>query len=234
MSNSPTRTPINRRQLSQVFKDPQTLRAFEQMLDTFTNVQNGSLTFSSGDLKPFAGGAVQDGWLKCDGSAVSRTVYSSLFGAIGTTWGPGDGSTTFNLPPSGVALIGANATYPLGSTGGAASVILSVNQLPAHSHALTDPGHGHGITDPGHNHAITDPGHLHSGGNIGTGGTGAVGTGIGSGNTGTSTTGITINTGTTGVTVNNGTTGITVQSTGLGAAVPTMSPYAAITWLIKI
>lgn len=41
---------------------------------------------------------VPDGWLVCDGSAVSRSTYSSLFAAIGTTYGPGDGSTTFNLP----------------------------------------------------------------------------------------------------------------------------------------
>lgn len=38
------------------------------------------------------------GWLECDGSAVSRTTYSSLFAVIGTTFGVGDGSTTFNLP----------------------------------------------------------------------------------------------------------------------------------------
>jgi phage-related tail fiber protein len=38
------------------------------------------------------------GWLECDGSAVSRTTYSSLFAIIGTTFGVGDGSTTFNLP----------------------------------------------------------------------------------------------------------------------------------------
>jgi microcystin-dependent protein len=43
-------------------------------------------------------GALPDGYLSCDGSAVSRTTYADLFAAIGTTWGSGDGSTTFNLP----------------------------------------------------------------------------------------------------------------------------------------
>jgi microcystin-dependent protein len=47
---------------------------------------------------PYAGSSVPDGWLECDGSAVSRTTYADLFTAIGTTWGAGDGSTTFNLP----------------------------------------------------------------------------------------------------------------------------------------
>jgi microcystin-dependent protein len=43
-------------------------------------------------------GALPDGYLSCDGSAVSRTTYADLFDAIGTTWGSGNGSTTFNLP----------------------------------------------------------------------------------------------------------------------------------------
>ena len=48
----------------------------------------------------FAGNTIPAGWLLCDGSAVSRTDYAKLFSAIGTTWGAGDGSTTFNLPNS--------------------------------------------------------------------------------------------------------------------------------------
>jgi microcystin-dependent protein len=46
----------------------------------------------------FAGATAPTGFLACDGSAVSRTTYADLFTAIGTTWGTGDGSTTFNLP----------------------------------------------------------------------------------------------------------------------------------------
>ena len=52
----------------------------------------------SGMLAPFAGSTAPTGWLLSDGSAVSRTTYSALFTAIGTTYGTGDGSTTFNLP----------------------------------------------------------------------------------------------------------------------------------------
>ena len=52
-----------------------------------------------GMIAPFAMTSVPTGWLVCDGSAVSRTVtYSALFAAIGTTWGTGDGSSTFNVP----------------------------------------------------------------------------------------------------------------------------------------
>lgn len=46
----------------------------------------------------FCGATAPDGFLACDGAAVSRTTYAALFAAIGTTWGAGDGSTTFNLP----------------------------------------------------------------------------------------------------------------------------------------
>lgn len=67
-------------------------------------------------------------WLICDGSAVSRTVYPSLFAAIGTQYGAGDGSTTFNLPDlRGRVAVGKNSgTFgTLGATGGAETVALS-------------------------------------------------------------------------------------------------------------
>ena len=54
----------------------------------------------AGTVQMFAGNTIPAGWLLCDGSAVSRTDYAKLFSAIGTTWGAGDGSTTFNLPNS--------------------------------------------------------------------------------------------------------------------------------------
>lgn len=52
----------------------------------------------SGVLVPYAGATAPSGWLLCFGQAVSRTTYAALFAAIGTSWGVGDGSTTFNLP----------------------------------------------------------------------------------------------------------------------------------------
>jgi microcystin-dependent protein len=52
----------------------------------------------AGDIILFGGTALPAGYLFCDGSAVSRTSYANLFAAIGTAWGAGDGSTTFNIP----------------------------------------------------------------------------------------------------------------------------------------
>ena len=54
---------------------------------------------------PFGGSVVPDGWLDCDGSAVSRTTYASLFAVIGDSYGAGDGSTTFNLPTAAGSII---------------------------------------------------------------------------------------------------------------------------------
>ena len=52
----------------------------------------------SGTVVAHASATPPDGWLLCDGSAVSRTVYANLFASIGTTWGSGNGSTTFHIP----------------------------------------------------------------------------------------------------------------------------------------
>jgi microcystin-dependent protein len=54
--------------------------------------------FRPGDLKLSAVSSVMDGWLLCDGTAISRTTYADLFNAINVAYGPGDGSNTFNLP----------------------------------------------------------------------------------------------------------------------------------------
>ena len=59
-------------------------------------IGNGELP--AGTMQMFAGNTIPAGWLLCDGSAVSRTDYAKLFSAIGTTYGEGDGSTTFALP----------------------------------------------------------------------------------------------------------------------------------------
>lgn len=53
---------------------------------------------ASGFVIRYAGASAPDGWLACDGAAVSRATYALLFAAIGTAYGVGDGSTTFNLP----------------------------------------------------------------------------------------------------------------------------------------
>jgi hypothetical protein len=61
-------------------------------------VPSGSSNIPVGAIQMYAGTSAPSGWLMCDGSAVSRTTYSALFGVVGTSYGTGNGSTTFNLP----------------------------------------------------------------------------------------------------------------------------------------
>jgi microcystin-dependent protein len=74
-------------------------------------------------------------WLSCDGSEQSRTNYQKLFHAIGTTWGAGDGTTTFNLPPGAafyVSALNPGQPFSRGNTGGTqVAPLLVTNQLPA-------------------------------------------------------------------------------------------------------
>ncbi|HEX5676413.1 MAG TPA: phage tail protein, partial [Alcanivorax sp.] len=95
-----------------------------------------------------------NGWLFCDGRAVSRTTYAALFTAIGTKYGAGDGSTTFNLPdlrgrvPAGRDNMGGTAAnrlttagsgvdgVALGAAGGSETHVLTGLQMPSHSHSI--------------------------------------------------------------------------------------------------
>lgn len=101
----------------------------------------------AGMIYMYAGSVAPQGYLVCDGSAVSRTTYAALFDAIGTTFGAGDGSTTFNLPDlSGRVAIGVSASHALASTGGEEEHTLLVDELSAHLHEVPQHGHTNSIT----------------------------------------------------------------------------------------
>lgn len=89
-----------------------------------------SASLPAGVVVPFAGKTAPSGWLKCDGSAVSRTTYAALFAAIGTTYGAGNGSTTFNLPKQSVLPLGTSAPVigngqAIGMTGTKSGVLVA-------------------------------------------------------------------------------------------------------------
>ncbi len=94
-----------------------------------------------GMLAPYAGKTAPAGWLLCDGSAVSRTAYAALFAVIGTTYGAGNGSTTFTLPDlRGRVAAGANASNALASRAGADSKQIARANLPAEKLRIADNG----------------------------------------------------------------------------------------------
>jgi microcystin-dependent protein len=118
-----------------------------------------------GAVFAFAPNAVPAGYLLCDGQAVSRTTYADLFAAIGTTFGSGDGVSTFNVPDMRDWFIrGRNpVTRAIGSTQ-AASLASHTHTLsdPGHTHAATQAVHTHTVTNAPHAHGVTDPGHSHT------------------------------------------------------------------------
>ena len=118
------------------------------------SVSSGA-TIPSGSLQMYAGAITQSasagtvtttaptGWLLANGNVVSRSTYSALFTAIGTTYGAGDGSTTFALPdmrsrvPVGVGTGSGLTARTLGGTVGTETETLTSSQIPAHSHPNT-------------------------------------------------------------------------------------------------
>lgn len=92
-----------------------------------------------GGMMDYGGTIAPDGWLICDGSAVSRETYSDLFNVIGTYFGVGDGSTTFNLPPFngriGIGLDPNDTDFDtLGKTVGEKNHTLTIEEIPPHKH----------------------------------------------------------------------------------------------------
>jgi microcystin-dependent protein len=80
-------------------------------------------------------GALPDGYLSCDGSAVSRTTYADLFDAIGTTWGSGNGSTTFNLPNLIDKWTKGSTTAGTDVSAGLPNITGAISQFRSHSSA---------------------------------------------------------------------------------------------------
>jgi microcystin-dependent protein len=129
-----------------------------------TEIINGGALLEGGiptaTIVPWSSSSVPSGFLECNGLAVSRSTYSALFAIVGTTYGVGDGSTTFNVPDlQDNTPVGKSNNKALGSTGGAntvtstgnvagstANATLTTAQLASHTHNITptlsSPGEG--------------------------------------------------------------------------------------------
>lgn len=177
-----------------------------------------------GLLTPFAGAAAPSGYLLCDGSEASRTTFSDLFDVVGTTYGEGDGSTTFNLPDLRGRFVlgldnmgGASAdvvTDPeadsLGGVSGEEEHELTIDEMPTHNHTGTTQSAGN------HNHTVDYAGNWS---------TNAPGNLAGTSASNNSTT----NTRSTG----SHTHTLNVEDRGGGEAHNNVPPFIAFNWVIK-
>lgn len=98
-----------------------------------------AVTSPAGQITQYAGSTAPPGYLLCDGTAVSRTTYARLFTICSTTYGTGDGSTTFNLPNlKGRVAVGFDSTQTefngVGKTGGEKTHLLTATEMPSHTH----------------------------------------------------------------------------------------------------
>lgn len=201
-----------------------------------------------GMVTPFGGAAAPDGWLLCNGAAISRSgIYTALFGICSTTYGPGDGSTTFNLPNLlGRGVVGAGAAGAQNGTSGsglltggtaltarALGAFFGDQNLQSHTHAAGYTGSvatGINITDPGHGHTSRAASGTY---NVNSGGDGYIRSQYiqdgGFSNTNSNTTGISAALANGTLTI-SGNSGAHDQTAGVGQ---NSAPRLALTYIIK-
>ena len=122
-------SPVN----GQIFGD----YAYDSVVGAWRSVPVLPGGLPAGSIMAWTTATAPSNWLICDGSVVSRATYASLYSVIATTYGVGDGSTTFNLPDlRGRVPVGKNAgTFAtLGSSGGEETHTLSISEMPSHTH----------------------------------------------------------------------------------------------------
>lgn len=129
--------------------DTTTIDEIRALVDNATDsLMRPIMSMPVGTMIMHAANVIPDKWLICDGAAISRETYADLFAVIGTDYGAGNGTTTFNIPDwrdlSPMGQGGGLVGLP-GAVNGASEHILTVGEMPTHNHGISDPGHSHRI-----------------------------------------------------------------------------------------
>jgi microcystin-dependent protein len=178
-----------------------------------------------GGLLPYVGASAPNSSFALPfGQAISRATYAPLFALVGTTFGGGDGSTTFNLPD-----LRGRAVFGLDNMGGAAAGRISVGGLNFDGTTLGAAGgaQSHTLTNnemPSHNHGVSDPGHFHTGVLRNSGNSPAAGVQPGSNNL----------VGTNGFNSDTDVTNISIQNTGGGQAFTILNPCMTLPFILRV
>ena len=161
----------------------------------------------AGSVFTFASTTVPSGYLECNGAAVSRSTYATLFAAISTTFGVGDGSATFNLPDLRGQFVRGWANNATGTGDDGRSFASSQSdQNKTHGHTAS-------VTDPGHRHVTKGHGTQDDGGSNLTGSTSG---------------------GTSSTSMNDANTGISIVAQGVSGTGKNLPPYYAIAYIMRV
>ena len=159
-----------------------------------------------------------DGFILCDGTAISRTDFATLFTIIGTTFGSGNGSSTFNIPNlRDRFIVGAGSAYNLNATGGSKDAI-----VVEHNHSASSTSSS-SVSDPGHFHTTENyvgRSNYQEPRNFGVGTDGNLNN---TGNTNSKTTGITVST----------STSTSINNQGVSGTDKNLPPYIALAYMIR-
>jgi microcystin-dependent protein len=205
-----------------------------EWLDIFLDFVGGDThMFPVGSIMEFAGTTQPDGWFFCNGGDIDREDYAALFAVIGTTYGVGDGSTTFNIPDlrrrGPIGLDEEDTDYDnIGTMAGSEDVTLTTSQIPAHTHIQDSHNHNqnsHNHTQNAHNHTV-DGGINAASGAVGRS---LIAVNLGSNNTVTRDATATNQ----AAVATNQATVATNQNTGGGQSHTNMQPYIILNFIIK-